>query len=567
MRIKTLLSAASLIALTSTASADPPSRVARISFIGGMVSYRPATEDEWAVASLNIPLTIDDHLWTDANARAELDAGDVTVRVAPLTDVSVTNLDDRIVQLRLGQGTLSVRARQPESDEVIEIDTPNGAITVREGLYRFDVAESGQTTTVTVREGEANVATGSAQQQLHASEAIVLGNDVSPVPPARRDDFEDWVLTRDRRFDTAPSLQYVSPGTIGYADLDQYGSWRPATGYGPVWVPRVQAEWVPYRFGHWAWIEPWGWTWIDDAPWGFAPFHYGRWVYVSGVGWAWMPGQRLVRPVYAPALVAFVGGNGWRVSASFGAEPVAWFPLGPREVYVPGYRVSPVYVAAINRPQVNVTNVTVNVTNVTYVNRTVPNAVTAVPREAFVRAQPIAKVAVAVPPASLQAAAVLGTAPSVQPQGRVSVVGQARPAPAPPAAAVQRQVVTRTPRVAAPVPPAPAQQTAPGAKPAPPSPAPGPANRPQTQPSTQDLQAQQAAERAALVSRQAAERAQLQAQHQQQLHAAHSADERKQLVAQHQQDQKAMQDRHRQEREAMQQKQQEERAAAKRSGG
>ena len=85
--------------------------------------------------------------------------------------------------------------------------------------------------------------------------------------------------------------------------------WSEAPEYGPVWRPRtVEIGWAPYRDGRWAWVEPWGWTWIDDAPWGFAPFHYGRWAMVGG-GWVWVPGRMVVgvRPVYAPALVVFVG--------------------------------------------------------------------------------------------------------------------------------------------------------------------------------------------------------------------------------------------------------------------
>src|SRR5439155_14078321 len=148
------------------------------------------------------------------------------------------------------------------------------------------------------------------------------------------------------------------------------------------------------RFGRWVWIDPWGWTWIDEAPWGFAPFHYGRWVYLSPGGWAWIPGQIVRRPVYAPALVAFVGGSGWQASLSFGTAPVAWFPLGPREPFVPAYSVSPAYVRGVNT---SVGASTVNVTNVRYVNRDVSGAVTAVPRDAFVRAQPVARAAVAVP--------------------------------------------------------------------------------------------------------------------------------------------------------------------------
>jgi len=156
------------------------------------------------------------------------------------------------------------------------------------------------------------------------------------------------------------------------------GSMNPE--YGPVWRPRVAVGWAPYRHGHWAWVGPWGWTWIDDAPWGFAPFHYGRWTHLNG-GWGWIPGRRVARPVYAPALVVFVGGSGFSASMSFGGGGgVAWFPLGPREVYRPAYHVSNTYVQNLNSNHVTNINVTnVNITNITYVNRTVVGAVTAVP--------------------------------------------------------------------------------------------------------------------------------------------------------------------------------------------
>src|SRR5205085_2670934 len=138
--------------------------------------------------------------------------------------------------------------------------------------------------------------------------------------------------------------------------------------------------------------------------------------------WAWVPG-RVVRPVYAPALVAFVGGGGWRASVSIG-EPVAWFPLAPREVFVPAYRVSPRYVQAVNTPHVSSTNINLNVTNVRYVNREVPGAMTAVPREAFVRAQPVARAAVTIPREAAQSAPVVSAGAPAQPQ-RTSVAGTA----------------------------------------------------------------------------------------------------------------------------------------------
>jgi hypothetical protein len=439
----------------STALADPPGRVARISFATGSVSFRPGSLDEWSTATVNYPLTIGDHIWTDRGSRGELQIGSTVVRIAPSTELSLLNLDDRTAQFRVTQGAVSVRVRNLTGDDIVEIDTPNTAVSVTQpGLYRVDVSDAGDSSNVTVRRGEVEVSAGGSSFPVRAEEAARL-NGLDAVQPnvgaaSAFDEFEDWCLTRERSAETAQSTRYVSRDVIGYEDLDANGSWQTAGEYGPVWFPRVRAEWAPYRFGHWIWVDPWGWTWVDEASWGFAPFHYGRWVFVQARGWAWAPGTIVARPVYAPALVAFVGGPTWSASFGVGAAPVAWFPLGPREVFVPAYRVSPVYVQRVNATHVTNVNVTVinnvttvNTTNVTYVNRSVPGAVTAVPRDAFVSARPVAAAAVAVSRAQVQAAPVVGTAAPVAP-GRASIVGlvQVRAA-APPPAVTARQVVVR----------------------------------------------------------------------------------------------------------------------------
>ena len=135
--------------------------------------------------------------------------------------------------------------------------------------------------------------------------------------------------SRDRRDDESQSARYVSPDVVGYEDLDDNGSWRSDPGYGYVWVPtRVASGWAPYQDGHWAWISPWGWTWVDDAPWGYAPFHYGRWVSLGGTG-AWVPGPRQVEPVYAPALVVFIGGGRGHFAGEAGWQ-CGMVPVGPK---------------------------------------------------------------------------------------------------------------------------------------------------------------------------------------------------------------------------------------------
>ena len=66
----------------------------------------------------------------------------------------------------------------------------------------------------------------------------------------------------------------------------------------------------------------------------------------------------------ARGLCAGAGGIYWRRPGGWGGN-VGWFPLGPREVYVPPYQVSRGYMN-----QVNVSNTTVNITIVTNVYNT-----------------------------------------------------------------------------------------------------------------------------------------------------------------------------------------------------
>jgi hypothetical protein len=242
--------------------------------------------------------------------------------------------------------------------------------------------------------------------------------------------------------------------------MAQYGSWRASADYGQVWVPNgVASGWAPYQEGHWAWVDPWGWTWVDDEPWGFAPFHYGRWAYVDGY-WGWCPGPVAVAPIYAPALVAWVGFGGG-VGVSFGAGfgggiGVGWFPLGPRDVYVPPFAASAGFVANINiggSAFVNrayVTNAyntyerTGSVPITSYMNRTVPGAFRVMPENALVGARPVQQAAVRVEAAQINSLRVAVAAPRVAPQ-LASVMGHpvSGSVARPPAAVLNRPVVAR----------------------------------------------------------------------------------------------------------------------------
>ncbi len=456
------LVAAVLTSLTWADEDDPPARVARMNYAQGSVSFQPGGEGDWVEAVPNRPLTTNDNLWTDKNSRAELHVGSTAIRLGSETSLTFLELDDDTLQLRLAQGTALLRVRHLDDQDNMEIDTPNLAFRIqRNGEYRVDVHPDGHATVIDVFSGRGEATGGGNDYTVVAGqEATFTGDDqldydIDPLPSP--DGFDQWAFARDRREDDDRSANYVSREMTGYEDLDGYGRWSYAGNYGPVWIPAVPTGWAPYRFGHWVWIAPWGWTWVDDQPWGFAPFHYGRWCVVGG-SWAWVPGPVVVRPVYAPALVAFVGGGGFHFSVSFGGGGgVAWFPLAPGEVFVPAYHVSRTYV---NR--VNVTNTVVNVTKVTnvynyytsnnatvinrvtYVNQTVPNAVTAVSHETFVNARPVARNIVAIPQREIAQAPVSQVA-QVQPI-RTSFIGAGKPTRVvPPPTVVRRQVVAERP--------------------------------------------------------------------------------------------------------------------------
>jgi hypothetical protein len=458
-------------AVAASQNTDPPGRIARLNYTAGAVTTEPAGATDWSYAQINRPLTTGDQLWNDQNARSELHIGSTAVRLGSSTSLDVLNLDDNNAQLKVAQGTLSTRVRELAPGSSYEIDTPNLALGLNgPGDYRVDVAPDGSSTTVTVRSGNATVYGDSGQVPVATGQQIRFGgtklqqlaDNGAPGP----DSLDQWAASRDAAEDRSVSARYVSRDVPGYEDLDANGTWRSSPQYGEVWVPNATpAGWAPYHDGHWVWQAPWGWTWVDDEPWGFAPYHYGRWAQVDDT-WAWVPGpvEADAPPVYAPALVAFVGddeGAGgvpdWGVNLALGgivAAGVAWFPLGPGEPWHPHWgdhdHWSAGYYNRVNRSAiVNHYNRNVDIHN-TYVNYRVPGGVSAVSATAFVHGQPVGRFAQKVDPRQWHNARINPGGPGIAPVRESFGPGLRNANYRPPAAVMARPVVaTRSPAMPA----------------------------------------------------------------------------------------------------------------------
>jgi Family of unknown function (DUF6600) len=446
----------------------------RVSYLHGQVSFWRPGAAGWAPARLNMPLAPGDSLYTGSDGTVEIQVGPrAFVRAAVGTQIGIDNQEPDYIQLRVTAGYVGVDLRALPAGSTIELDTPNAAYSLeRAGYYRADVDQD-STALATYRGGNATMTlVGGSATRIEANQQVVVTGTDSPrvalgATPALTA-WDQWGYQRSAYLLQAASQQYVAPAVYGTEALDQYGGWRTVETYGHVWVPTaVPAGWAPYSTGRWVWDPRFGWTWLDDAPWGWAPYHYGRWVFIGGV-WAWAPGPVVVRPVYAPALVVFLGGPTVVVG-----RPLYWAPLAWGEPVIPwwgrpGFIGRPWW-GGWGGPRV-VNNVviapttTVSVTNITvYRNVTVTNAVVGVPVNSFGHGT--------VPPKPVNQTQVQQLTPVPGPVAvtpvPASVVPATGSAPAPPPTTHTRSVVaTRPPHQGMPTP----QQQGLPASPAPSSP-------------------------------------------------------------------------------------------------
>ena len=433
------------------AEATPP----RVSYLHGEVSlWRPGAQD-WTAAALNMPLAPGDVLYAGPAGNVEIQVGPrAFVRAAYGAQIGLDNQEPDFVQLRVTSGYAAVDLRELQPGHAVELDTPGGAFTMeRAGYYHAEV--SADTTTFRTHRGGTATMTpsGGAAAPVAANQQVVISGGASPRvetgAAAPLSSWDRWNYQRTDYLTQPASAKYVSAGVYGAEALDQHGSWRSVESYGSVWVPAgVPSGWSPYTTGHWIWDPRFGWTWLDDAPWGWAPYHHGRWVFV-GPYWAWAPGPVLVRPVYSPALVVFLGGP------VVVGRPVYWAPLGWGEPVIRWWGgprfVGVAWWGGWGGPRV-VNNVviarttTVNVTNITvYHNVNVTNAVVGVPAGRF--GQPGIRAARLTDAAEVRQLAPVRGALEVRPVAASLTAGAGPAASRPPESVRSRAVVaTRAPR-------------------------------------------------------------------------------------------------------------------------
>jgi len=347
---------------------DAKHAVARVSLIQGVVNARRGDSGEATAAVVNAPLSATDRLVTGEGSRSEIQFDAVNmIRLAPSTEVRIGELAYHHYQVQIATGTATFRVMR-DNDAEIEISTPAIAVRpLKKGIYRVTIKADG-TSEVTVRQGEAEIASPKGTEKLGSGKTMEARGTASDpefhvTGALASDQWDSWNNNRDHDLERSGSGRYMNPDINGGEELDNNGRWVEDPAYGQVWVPNVDPGWAPYQVGRWVWADYYGWTWVSSDPWGWAPYHYGRW-YRGAYGWAWWPGAIYGPYYWQPALVGFFGWGGFGVGFGFGN--IGWVPLAPYERFYRGYGAG--FGAGVVVRNVNVANV--------YRNARVANGVT-----------------------------------------------------------------------------------------------------------------------------------------------------------------------------------------------
>ena len=139
LTFRLFLSVLLLAVFQVSAFAAPPGRVGRVSFLSGTVSFYADADEGWREALLNYPVTSENSLWTERDARAEVRIGSTALQLDEdsVLDFQRINDDDTLAYLQ--RGALSLRIRDLDKRDVYRVITAEGQFTLRtRGRYRID---------------------------------------------------------------------------------------------------------------------------------------------------------------------------------------------------------------------------------------------------------------------------------------------------------------------------------------------------------------------------------------------------------------------------------------------
>jgi hypothetical protein len=308
-----LLLAIAVACLSAVSSlADSQVRVVRLGDAQGDVHIDRNTGQGYEKAFLNLPITQGMKIQTGDNGRASLELEDgSTLRLTPNSVLEVPQLSLRdsgtkVSTFHLQEGTAYINFLGSKDSELTF-------------TFARETVAVNQTARIRVEMGDTDVDVAvfkGAVQIVAPSETVEVGkgktasfnlvNDKHELTSEIEDEpFDSWDKQQSQYQQEYSSKSYASysPYPYGTSDLNYYGSFFDAPGYGNVWQPYFAgAGWDPFMDGLWAFYPGFGYGWVSSYPWGWTPYHYGSWIFLPSSGWVWQPGGAWVGSTTVPVV-------------------------------------------------------------------------------------------------------------------------------------------------------------------------------------------------------------------------------------------------------------------------
>ncbi len=294
-----------LAGATVGAFADSHVRIVRLSSVEGQVQMDRATGEGLERAILNTPILEGSRIVTGNDGLAEVEfENQSALRLTEDSEVKFSQLvmndaGTKTNQIEVVKGLVYLDTAS-KGDDIYRVTVDGTSLLVRrDSLMRLSAAPD--KVQIAVFKGDVQLENQAQPVMVQKKETLsfdpknVSGYTVAKgTEPVR---FDAWNKERESYSNTyAMNAGYGGPNRgYGLQDLNYYGDFFYANGYGYVWQPygfaNAMTGWDPYSNGAWMFYPGMGYSFASAYPWGWLPFHYGSWAFVNGAGWAWVPGR------------------------------------------------------------------------------------------------------------------------------------------------------------------------------------------------------------------------------------------------------------------------------------
>jgi hypothetical protein len=279
--------------------ADSQARIVRLSQVEGTVQVDRNTGLGFEKAFLNLPITQGTKLRTEKDGRAEIEFEDgSTLRITPSTEVEFSALalrdsGGRVTGLKIAEGTAYLDFKGAKDDE-LNLSFGREKLAMNKPTHlRVQMGDTDANLAVFKGKVEVEAPSGLVAVDKKRTATFDLSNsDKSTVAEnLEADPYDTWDKQQAQYHSQYASANSYSPYGYGMSDLNYYGSYFNAPGYGLMWQPYFAGiGWNPFMDGAWFAGPGYGYMWVSAYPWGWMPYRYGTWIFLPGAGWAWQPG-------------------------------------------------------------------------------------------------------------------------------------------------------------------------------------------------------------------------------------------------------------------------------------